>query len=116
MAIPHAEAGEVIVIGPLGDALAETKTTALFKTALLEVIRLIVPAGKDIPEHAAPGDITVQCLEGAVDFGVAGTTRRLVPGQMLFLSAGTPHALRGVEDAAVLVTIARGEKGVRGGN
>ena len=105
MAIPHAKSGDLIDIGPLGPALVGTATHVLVKSSTLEVIRLVVPAGKDIPEHKAPGDITVQCLEGAVDFIAEGRTQRLVPGQLLYLAAGTAHALHGVEHASVLVTI-----------
>ena len=105
MAIPHAKSGEVIEIGPLGSSLAGSKTSALIKSATLEVIRLVVPTGKDIPEHKAPGDITVQCLEGEVDFTAEGKTQRLGPGRLLYLAAGAPHSLHGVQDASVLVTI-----------
>jgi quercetin dioxygenase-like cupin family protein len=105
MAIPHAKSGEIIDIGPLGSSLAASKTSALVKSSSLEVIRLVVPTGKDIPEHKAPGDITVQCLEGEVDFTAEGKTQRLKPGQLLYLAAGAPHSLRGVQDSSVLVTI-----------
>jgi len=105
MAIHHAASGEVVDVMPLGVALANAATNVLVKTAALEVIRLVIPAGKDIPEHKAPGEITVQCLEGAIDFAADGRTRRLVAGQMLYLAAGPPHALHGVQDASVLVTI-----------
>ncbi len=105
MILPLAASGEPIDLSPLGVALAGAKTAALVNSASLKVTRLIVPAGKDVPEHTAPGDITVQCLEGAVDFAAGGVTRRLEAGRMLYLAAGTPHALHGVEDASVLVTI-----------
>ena len=105
MAITHAASGQVIDVGPLGQALASARTTTLVKTADLEVIRLVVQAGKDIPEHRAPGEITVQCLEGEVDFTAGGTPRRLAAGQMLYLDAGVPHSLTGVRDASVLLTI-----------
>ena len=105
MAIRHAQSGEVIDVGPLGPALAGSVTTALVKTAALEVLRLVIPAGKDVPEHKAPGEITVQCVEGAVDFSAAGRTQRLTPGQFLYLAAGVPHSLHGVQGASVLVTI-----------
>ena len=105
MAIPHAQSGQVIDISPLGPALAGTKTAALIKSSTLEVLRLIVPAGKTVPEHKAPGDITVQCLEGEVNFTAEGKTQRLVPGQLLYLAAGSPHSLHGVQDSSVLVTI-----------
>ena len=105
MAIPHAQSGDLVNVRPLGEALAATKTAALIKTATLEVIRLIVPAGKDVPEHKAPGDITVQCLEGIIDFTAGGRTQRIEMGQLLYLAVGTPHALRGIENASLLVTI-----------
>ena len=104
MAIPHAKSGEVVQL-PLGSALRSSKTTTLVKTADLELIRLVVPAGKDIPLHKAPGEITVQCLEGRVAFTVDEKTQELSPGRLLYLSAGEPHALQGIEDSSLLVTI-----------
>ena len=71
-------------------ALAAAKTTTLVKTEALEVIRLVILAGKDIPEHRAPGEITVQCLEGRVAFGSGGTTRDLAAGDLLYRWKGQP--------------------------
>jgi quercetin dioxygenase-like cupin family protein len=105
MAIPHAKSGEVIDIRPLGSALGQARTTTLVKTKALEIIRLVIPSGKDIPAHHAHGEITVQCLEGRVAFTVGNTTRDLEAGQLLYLSSEEPHSLHGIEDASVLVTI-----------
>lgn len=105
MAVPHAASGQVFDVRPLGAALRESVTTTLVKTASLEVIRLVVPAGKEIPAHQVPGEITVHCLEGRVALTAQGRTQELEVGQMLFLSGGQEHAVKGLEDAAVLVTI-----------
>jgi quercetin dioxygenase-like cupin family protein len=105
MAIPHAKSGEVIDIRPLGAALAQARTTTLVKTKTLEIIRLVIPSGKDIPGHQAHGEITVQCLEGRVAFTAGKTTRDLEAGQMLYLSSEEPHSLHALEDASVLLTI-----------
>ena len=104
MAIHHAKSGEVVRL-PLGSTLSESKTTSLVKTVDLELIRLVVPAGKEIPTHKAPGEITVQCLEGRVAFTTEGRTQELTAGQLLYLSAGEPHALKGIEDSSLLVTL-----------
>ena len=72
MALRHAQPGETIDIRPLGAAVGSSQTTTLVKTSTLEVIRLVLPAGKKIPEHRAAGEITVQCLEGEVDFTAGG--------------------------------------------
>jgi len=105
VAVPHAKSGEVIDMRPLGPALAQTKTTTVVKTKTLEIIRLVILSGKDIPEHRAHGEITVQCLEGRVAFATGSTTRVLTAGQLLYLASDEPHSLHGLEDASVLVTI-----------
>jgi quercetin dioxygenase-like cupin family protein len=105
MAIPHAKPGEALDIRPLGAALARSITTTLVKTATLEVVRLVLPAGKEIPTHRVSGEITVQCLEGRVAFTAGDATQELAAGHLLYLSGGEPHALRSIEDASVLVTI-----------
>jgi quercetin dioxygenase-like cupin family protein len=105
MAITHAQPGEVIDIRPLGLALSQAKTTTLVKTKTLEILRLVIPAGKDFPEHKVHGEITVQCLEGRIAFTAADTTRELVAGQLLYLGHDESHSLHGIEDSSVLVTI-----------
>jgi quercetin dioxygenase-like cupin family protein len=105
MAIPHAKSGEVIDLRPAGDALAPTATSTLVKTDRLEVIRVAVPAGKELPHHQVAGEITVQCLEGQVAFTAGATAREMRAGQMLYLKGNEPHSLRGIEDASVLLTI-----------
>jgi quercetin dioxygenase-like cupin family protein len=105
MAIPHAKSGEVIDIRPLGSVLSQARTTTLVKTDTLEVLRLVVKAGSEIPPHKVGGEITVQCLEGSVGFSIDGGTRVLEAGQMMYLTGGELHAVRGMQDASVLVTI-----------
>ena len=105
MAIPHANPGEVIDVRPLGPALATTKTSTLFKTESIEVIRLVMHAGKELAEHKAPGEITVHCLEGKIAFTALGQTQELTAGKMLFLAAGEPHSVRCDEAASFLVTL-----------
>jgi quercetin dioxygenase-like cupin family protein len=105
VSIPHAAPGEVIDVRPLGSAVRLAVTTALVKTEELEVIRLVVLAGKEIAPHQAKGAITVQCLEGRIAFIIADRTTELSAGQMLHLPAGVKHAVKGLEDSSVLLTI-----------
>ncbi|QDU29047.1 Cupin domain protein [Anatilimnocola aggregata] len=109
MSIHHAKSGEIIEL-PLGAALSDSKTETLVKTATLELIRLVLPAGKDIPSHKAPGEITVQCLEGRVTFTVGENAVELSVGQLLYLTAGEPHALKASEDSSLLVTLLLAKK------
>jgi quercetin dioxygenase-like cupin family protein len=105
MAIPHAKPGMVIDVRPLGGAIADISTATLVKTDTLEVIRLVMPAGKDIPRHNVPGEITVQCLEGSVEFHIGEVKRELTAGTLLYLQGADEHWLRANEDSSLLVTI-----------
>ncbi len=105
MALHHSGPGEVVDIRPLKATIADTKTTTLLKTKSMEVLRLVMPAGKKIAEHKAPGEITVQCLEGRIVFTSQGQAKELVAGDLLYLTAAEPHAVEAIEDASVLVTI-----------
>lgn len=105
MAIRHANPGDLIDVRPLGLELASKKTHTLVKADKFEVVRLVMAAGKEIDEHKAPGEITVQCLEGKIAFTALGKTEELAVGQMLYLTAGEPHSVRCIEDASFLMTI-----------
>src|SRR6266852_1996916 len=105
MAIPHAKPGEVMDVRPLGSALASAQTKTLVRAEQVEVIRLVVPAGKEIEEHKAKGEIVVQCLEGRVAFTAFGKTQNLEAGKLLYLPTGKLHTVKGIENASLLLTI-----------
>ena len=75
------------------------------RTGTVEVVRLIVRAGQEVPQHTSKGEIIVHCLEGRVAFTALGKTQVLEAGKLLDLPAGEPHALKGIEDASLLLTI-----------
>ena len=106
MAISHLSSGEVTCLLPLGDELEQTPTTALFKHDRLEVMRIVLLAGKGMHAHAVDGPITVQCIEGEVDFSVENAHRILRTGDLLYLEAGIEHELAAIQNSSLLVTIA----------
>ena len=104
MKTSHANPGEVIDLRPPGSAPPGADLITLVKTPAMEVRRLTLPKGRELPTHRAPGEITVQCLQGRVAFTADATTVELEAGRMLFLEADTPHSLVGLEDSSLLVT------------
>jgi len=109
MSLPHPAPGEVIDIGPLGAKLVEADSIALARTDDFEVMRLVMPKGKTIPEHSVPAELTLQCLEGMVEVQALDNTQTLQAGQMLYLHGNTPYALHARENASVLMTVLRKE-------
>ena len=80
--------------------------TALFKSRDLEVIRLLIGAGKGMPPHRVPGEITIQCISGQVEIGLDDGPTALQPGQLLYLKGDAVHSVTALTDACALVTIA----------
>lgn len=106
MAIAHAVSGEVVDLLTPGAGTTPDKTLALFKARDLEVMRLVLPAGKRVPDHSVPGSITVQCLKGQVELFLPGQTALLSTGQFAYLGGGVAHGLHALQDSDLLVTIA----------
>jgi len=75
----------------------------------IRVLLLCVRKGQIVPEHTAPGPITVQALTGHTTFYDGETAVDMKPGALLLLEAGRPHRLEvkedATEDATLLVTI-----------
>jgi quercetin dioxygenase-like cupin family protein len=105
VATSHLSSGEVASLLPLGNRLEQTPTTALFKEERLEVMWIVLPAGKGMPVHAVDGPVTVQCIEGEVDLEMNEGHQILRTGDLIYLAAGAPHALTAFQNASILVTV-----------
>jgi quercetin dioxygenase-like cupin family protein len=108
MALHHLQSGEIANLQHFGGDALSSQSSALFKTDQLEVMCLVLPLGSSLPVHAVAGEITVQCLQGVIEFGTPGHLQKLQTGQLLYLRGGEPHSLLALEDACVLVTIVLG--------
>lgn len=107
MAIPHLSSGQVASVLPLGEMLADAKTTALFKGPNLEVMRMVLPAGKKIAPHHVSGPITIHCLEGEVGVGVGVENQRQIlrSGDLLYLAGNVKHDLLAISNSSLLVSV-----------
>jgi mannose-6-phosphate isomerase-like protein (cupin superfamily) len=81
MSLAHAQSVETIDVRPLGGTATE------------------------IPSHQAEGEIVVECLEGQVAITASAKTQNLHAGELLYLHAGEPHSVKGVEPASLLLSI-----------
>ncbi len=72
----------------------------------LDVVLIALKSGGTLPEHRAPGPITVLVLEGRVAFSANGQRLEAGPHDLLTLEAHALHAVEALEPSALLVTIA----------
>lgn len=111
MSVAHAQPGEVIGLLPAANDPHASQTVTLVKTASLEVIRLVLPAGKVLAPHHVPGEITVQCLTGRITLQTARGPCEMSSGQLTFLAGGDKHSVTAHEASTLLVTILLAAKG-----
>lgn len=105
MALHHAASGEIVPVAPLGDELPESPSVALLKAHQMEVLRMVIPAGKSKPEHSVRGEMTMQCIEGAVELRAHGKTQTLRAGDLVYLEGCVSYSLHATENSSLLVTI-----------
>jgi len=108
MATHHAEPGELVDLASWADDVPTHGSKVITKTDRLELARLVVPAETEMHGSkycAVPGPIVVHCIQGEIEFKTVSETTRLKPGQLVYLQADTDHAIGGVQDSVVLLTI-----------
>lgn len=105
MAQTHARSGQVVPLHPWSLASVPARTTAILKGEQLEVVQLVLSAGKTLPEHQVAGEITLLCLTGAMVLLTSQGAQTLGPGDFVHLQGGEPHAVTARDDATALLTI-----------
>ncbi|MFG6490443.1 hypothetical protein ACG04R_27510 [Roseateles sp. BYS78W] len=106
MALQHASPGQAIDIQPAATEAGDARTVALFKSRDLEVMRLVLPAGKGLPPHKVAREITIQCVSGALAVTTPAGRHELQAGQLLYLDREAMHNVLALQDAVALVTVA----------
>lgn len=79
----------------------------LIEDPVTRVVLVSLRAGQRLPEHSANGLVTVLSLEGRVLFFEGDECAEMVPGTLVRLAPGRPHALEAKEDSRLLVTMVR---------
>jgi len=105
MALPHADHLDIVNVAPLGPNLQQAVSTSLIRTPRLQLLHLVLPAHKDMPEHHVDEECILHCLEGIVEVVMGVGTKQLRAGNLIILPARQKHSLRARTDCAVLVTL-----------
>jgi len=88
------------------DQAGQDRTVILLKTDSLRLIFRTLSAGATLPTHKAPGPITVQVLDGHIEFTAGTQTTPVRKGEILALDNGVPHSVKAVQQSAILITVA----------
>ena len=104
MALKHYSPLEVIDLKS-SNTIEKTNNVSLIKTLHLQLVRLELSEGHQMPMHHVPGEITLHCLSGKVDIEVPTGVCHLETGQIVVLDGGQPHSLLALSPSVVLLTL-----------
>jgi quercetin dioxygenase-like cupin family protein len=85
--------------------MADHAARTIAKHPGIRVVLIALKPGGQIHEHHADSAITVQGVQGRVEFTVGERKVELVPGVLLTVAAGRPHSVVGVDQCALILTI-----------
>jgi len=77
----------------------------VFKTNGLRIVLIALHEGSEMARHIADGIISIQMLEGRIQFNTDQQSLELNKGQMLALHERIPHSLKAIEEALFLLTL-----------
>lgn len=90
-----------------GDAYSTADHAAhtVAKQSGIRVVLIALKPGGRMNEHHADAPITVQGLQGAVNFTVGDQTLRLTRDALVTVAAGMLHSVEAIEESAFLLTM-----------
>jgi quercetin dioxygenase-like cupin family protein len=77
----------------------------VFKTNGLRIVLIALHEGAEMARHTANGIISVQVLEGQLQFNTDGQSVELNKGQMLALHERIPHSVQAIKEKIFLLTL-----------
>jgi quercetin dioxygenase-like cupin family protein len=81
--------------------------SVLFETDFTKEIRILFKQGQLMKKHQTPYPITVEMVDGNLDFGVNEHVYNLKKGALVALEGGIPHDLLAKTDCIVRLTLSK---------
>ena len=84
---------------------SDRNAITVFKTDGMRIVLIALHKEAELIKHTAAGIISVQVLEGQIQFTTGEQTVELSKGQMLTLHKGIPHSVLAKEETVFLLTL-----------
>jgi quercetin dioxygenase-like cupin family protein len=84
---------------------SDRNAITVFKTDGMRIVLIALHKDAEMKQHTADGIISVQMLEGQLQFTTSEQSVDLSKGQMLALHKGIPHSVLAKEETIFLLTL-----------
>lgn len=89
----------------LTDSGQDRRAVTLVRESGLSVVLVDLRSGAELREHAAPGPITVQVIDGRVRIGIEDEQFDSAAYRLVAFDAGVRHSVQAIEDSTLLLTL-----------
>ena len=86
-------------------AESDRNSITVFKSDSTTIVLIGMHANAQLKEHTAIGNITVQVLEGEINFFAEQQIHSMGKGQMIALEAKIPHSVTALKESFFLLTL-----------
>ncbi len=77
----------------------------LLRTSGVRAVLFGFSDGQELTEHTSTQNALVQVLSGECEFSLNGKPHNLKPGDLLYMPANAPHALKATTQFSMLLTL-----------
>lgn len=84
---------------------SDRNSITVFKSNTSTIVLIGLHKNAELKEHTAIGNISVQVLEGEINFVAEQQTLSLAKGQMITLEANIPHSVTAMKESFFLLTL-----------
>ena len=81
----------------------------LLRTGNSRIVLFGFAEGQELTEHTSTQNAVIQILSGECDFSLAGKPHALKAGDLLFMPAHLPHAVRATKQFSMLLTLSKAD-------
>ena len=85
---------------------SSVNSITLFKSDKMRIVLIGLHKNGELKTHTAPGYISVQVIEGLIQFATEEKTVDLQKGQMISLQPQLPHSVKAKDESFFLLTLA----------
>ena len=85
---------------------SDRNAITVFKSEEMRIVLIALHKEAIIKEHTANGVISVQVLDGEINFDTEGKTFHLTKGEIIALHRKLPHRVFAVQESVFLLTVA----------
>jgi quercetin dioxygenase-like cupin family protein len=85
---------------------SDRNAMTIYKTDAMRIVLIALHKDAMLKEHSTNGVISVQVLDGEINFRTQGETHNLTKGKMIALHRNITHEVTAVEESVFLLTVA----------